>query len=102
MKSIKLGQTIYYYDEIFNMIRKCEVEKMLFSNEGDGIVKSTISLRDVNSFRIIKIYETQIEKCFESLEEFKEIMRLKVNKEINKQYLEWNKFNDAISNFKGL
>jgi len=101
MKSFKLGQTIYYYDETFNMIRKCEIERIAFFNNGDGTVESSIDLRDINSFRPVKIYSTQIEKCFESIEEYKESERIKINNEVNKQYLKWNKVNDIILNYKG-
>lgn len=96
MKKLCIGEVIYFYDELFKMIRKATVTVISISCTTNSIENKTYVID--TQYRTHKINN---EKCYYTLKELEEDYKGKINKEINKQYLKLNDINNALNNYKG-
>jgi len=90
MTNFKIGNVVYFYDEVFNMIRKGIIEyKNLMTN--CYYIRCEINYRSFSDIR----------KCYNTLEDLENDYKQNINKEINESYLKINRLNNAILNYKG-
>ncbi len=84
-----INDTVYFYDKLFNAIRKGKIEYKISSE-----TLNEYCIRDTENY---KLYDVSFNKCFKTLQELEDNYKVSINKEVNGSYLKLNQFNGAMS-----